>query len=260
MPYFTSTSDRLLMKKDKIDQEVIGNFFNLNKVIYQIGPYYSILNTNADDILIEYWDSLSLRERKKFVSGFSLYGKNALSTKKMSSALSRLCRLIKIADPKGFKLLLSNSSGFIAFSAFYDGNAEDRIKLAKRFKTFKSAKFRRIAAESLPHSLILDMLDDKDYGVVNRVVKRLGIENVYKKLLNSPLSGHLYRFINLCSKDELLKIIQSGTVDPSKGYVLHELAVTRLAELLNPEEILFHLDLLTKYHNLEKILKLKTRK
>jgi len=201
--------------------------------------------------IYDYWDSCSLAERKRIISFKSwnyypteVYGLKPRTPKVYGPILWDLIRYRILHSTEDKKLLIRHSEGLIALIAFEYVSAKEKIRMAKRLITSKDKRLKNRAASILPINQIRSALNDSDWSVRNKAIKRIGFENCYKEFIPESLLSlpstyrlwHTRQAMNMATYEEVKHLI-----DELDDNVSDWIAAALISKIPK-DKILYHID------------------
>ena len=152
------------------------------------------INYSNESAIYEYWNSISLAEKRRIVSCTSwnhypaeVWG-GSIPKKPYGPLLAKMIKFYSLSSPKDREIFVKHSQGVISVLMFDIGTHKEKLKLANRLARSKDKRIKGRALSILPVEKIRWALHDTDYSARNKAVTRIGFSNCYKELLPKPSS------------------------------------------------------------------------
>lgn len=222
------------------------------------------------DPAIEAWNAMSYRAKRSAVSDsrwnhYPLYSYSRMRPDRYGHAICMLVDYILMSgDEDGIKALTLASEGVFAVHAMDQANSSQRIAIAKRLLSSKDVRIRTRAAKILPYKYLEPMLRDKNYSVRNMALRRIGIDNCYKRYIPSDFSAasnwdirYLEKIAVSCAeKNEVLHLVQRAKETSDFDWTSRAMLESLLRKL-SKEEVMFMLDKVDLSDSISNLIRLK---
>jgi len=177
------------------------------------------------------------------------YGKGG--PRSYGPAIHSLVRVVSMRSQELLSVILKNSAGYFLCASLDVSCGKERILAARRAKKSKDVRARKRAAKILPVKSIRSMSCDKDAGVRNIVIKRVGIDNCYEDFINDN-DQWISTQAKIClstdgmsnCKEQVLALVES----PGRSWSDERFA-KRLISLLPKEDLLYLLNIKLNIEN-----------
>lgn len=153
------------------------------------------INYSNESVIYEYWNSISLAEKRRIVSCTSwnyypaeVWGRASRSKKPYGPLLAQMVKFYSLSSPRDREIFIKHSQGVFSVLMFDIGTHKEKLKLANRLARSKDKRIKGRALSVLPLDKIRWALHDSDYSVRNKAIIRIGFSNCYKELLPKPSS------------------------------------------------------------------------
>ena len=147
--------------------------------------------------------------------------------------------------PKLDRIIRNKSVGIIACNYLDVHRGKDRICAANRLFNAKDIRVRKRVANILPVKKVLKMLDDKDWGIRNTVIKRVGIDNCADRIYHWKdwHTAEALQALQLSDEQTVSLIEELETGNFESGYVWRKQQILlTLIKKLPTEKLLYMLD------------------
>tara|TARA_R110002020_G_scaffold50716_6_gene143196 strand:+ start:49189 stop:49974 length:786 start_codon:yes stop_codon:yes gene_type:complete len=235
-------------------RKITSNFLDaMPKTITTSNGWYNRYN---EDLLFDMISSYDKKLIKSLVSDpywnkypSYTYGKGG--PRSYGPAVHSLVRVVSMRSQELLSVILKNSAGYFLCATLDTSSGKERISAARRAKKSKDVRARKRAAKILPVKSIRSMSCDKDAGVRNIVIKRVGIDNCYRDFVNDN-DGWISSQAKVClsmdevsnCKEQILTLVENS----SRSWADERFA-KRLISLLPKEDLLYLLNIKMNIEN-----------
>lgn len=180
-----------------IDSKVRKSYREFQKHLSKVKVIWKGWNIDYsnESVIYEYWNSISLAEKKRIVSCTSwnnypaeVWGRPGRLKKPYGPILAQMVKFYSLSSPRDREIFVKNSEGVFSVLMFDIGTYKEKLKLANRLAGSKDKRIKGRALSVLPVDKIRWALHDSDYSARKKAVTRIGFSNCYKEFLPKPSS------------------------------------------------------------------------
>lgn len=211
-----------------------------------------IIKYSNESVIYDYWDSISLAEKKRIVSCKSW---NNYPTEKWTirgplvkpygRILREMVRFYSLSSSKDKDIFIKHAEGIFALFMFEYATSKDKLRMANRLVKSKDKRLKTRAISALPASKLWWALSDSDYSVVAKAVSKIGFENCYREFLpepkavrqNKPGIGWYSRMALRFAEYEEVKEHICNITEETPDYIASE-----LLSKVKSKDIFYHID------------------
>jgi len=168
-------------------------------------------------------------------------------------------------DKKLAMVIAKNSRGFILNIVMKVGYGEPAKIAAQRAMKSKDIRVRSKAAKIGPFRIADKLRFDSNASVRRVAIRRIGINHCYRDHLDDPaldiraaalMAAPLSDFDYLKALDESGKVIRENNAIP-RNFWIHKNIVSNILSKMDPEGVLFYLEMSNKDDKIKEVLKYK---